>query len=131
VRSSAAFASTTFSKTFRTKAFVSSGTPTRFVILLKAPPLYPHSASGGRTVSQTVGVFEEEGGGTAARNRNALSKHVIGLVVLRHASFIADIGVGVASRGGGLSFRVLLNSFSLFDPDTFASRRELVCGSAE
>jgi hypothetical protein len=64
-------------------------------------------------------VFEEEeGDGAAARRCHALSKLLIGLVILEHVSFIADVEGGVASRGRGLSSLVPLDSFSLVDHDT-------------
>ena len=64
-------------------------------------------------------MFEEEGDGAVARRRHALSKLLIGLVILEHVSFIVHVEGGVASRGGGLSFLVPLDSFSLVDHDTF------------
>ena len=74
-------------------------------------------------------MFEEKGDGAATRRRHSLSKLLIGLVILEHVSFIADVEGGVASRGGGLSFLEPLGSFSLVDHDTFLFEDMFVCVS--
>ena len=67
------------------------------------------------------GVFEEVGDDAAARSRHAFFKLFICRVVLEYVSFIVDVEGGVASRGGGLSFLVPLDSIGFDNHNTFGS----------
>ena len=69
---------------------------------------------------RTVGVFEEEGGGVAARRRHALSWLMTCLVTPGHAFFTTD-AEGVPSFDGGLSSLLPLGILGLAGPPNLLS----------